>query len=570
MAAVAQPPVAQNEVVPAVVKPNPGQVRRFVRQQVPQEILDDPALRAAMDVLPRNYNFEIHKTVWRVKQAGARRVALQFPEGLLMYACTIADILETFAGVEECMVLGDVTYGACCVDDFSAAALGADFLVHYGHSCLVPVDVTAMPCLYVFVDIGIDLETLVSAIQHNFSPSQSMVLAGTIQFAAAIQQAKAALGATFPSLKVPQAKPLSPGEVLGCTAPVLPPGSADVIVFVADGRFHLEAIMIANPTVPAFRYDPYACTLTREIYDQGGMRRARRKAVQQAQAARNWGVVLGTLGRQGNPRILDHVSERLAARGRHFTIFLVSELSPSKAAAVGGSVEAWVQIACPRLSIDWGEAFPKPLLTPYELEVALGFVEPWWQKPGLSNAAPPAAAAAPAGAPGVPGRDARPAAGVGAPELDARPDAGGRSGASDGCLWELCPACGGSLASLSMAGKEGEGQGRQDGKTEGGRRRKEEKEREREGWSAGEGVSAREGFSAREGGSEKEGEREGEEEEGEKVREAGAAEEEEDEEALTPYPMDYYAKEGGVWNSVYVAKQTRRAAPPQKPLEGGG
>ena len=32
--------------------------------------------------------------------------------------------------------MGDVTYGACCVDDFSAKALGADFMVHYGHSCL--------------------------------------------------------------------------------------------------------------------------------------------------------------------------------------------------------------------------------------------------------------------------------------------------------------------------------------------------------------------------------------------------------------------------------------------------
>ena len=42
------------------------------------------------------------------------------------------------------------------------------------------------------------------------------------------------------------------GEVLGCTAPVVV-GSADAIVFVADGRFHLEAIMIANPDIPAFR-----------------------------------------------------------------------------------------------------------------------------------------------------------------------------------------------------------------------------------------------------------------------------------------------------------------------------
>lgn len=38
------------------------------------------------------------KTVWRIQEASAKRVALQFPEGLLMYACVIADLLETFAG----------------------------------------------------------------------------------------------------------------------------------------------------------------------------------------------------------------------------------------------------------------------------------------------------------------------------------------------------------------------------------------------------------------------------------------------------------------------------------------
>lgn len=36
----------------------------------------------------------------------------------------------------DTIVMGDATYGACCVDDFTARALGADFMVHYGHSCL--------------------------------------------------------------------------------------------------------------------------------------------------------------------------------------------------------------------------------------------------------------------------------------------------------------------------------------------------------------------------------------------------------------------------------------------------
>ena len=89
--------------------------------------------------LPSNYNFEIHKSIWRVRNAGAKCVALQFPEGLLLYACVIADILEAFTDAEM-LIMGDVTYGACCVDDFTARSLGADFMIHYGHSCLVPID----------------------------------------------------------------------------------------------------------------------------------------------------------------------------------------------------------------------------------------------------------------------------------------------------------------------------------------------------------------------------------------------------------------------------------------------
>jgi hypothetical protein len=36
------------------------------------------------------------------------------------------------------VIMGDITYGACCVDDYTAVALGCDMLVHYGHSCLGP------------------------------------------------------------------------------------------------------------------------------------------------------------------------------------------------------------------------------------------------------------------------------------------------------------------------------------------------------------------------------------------------------------------------------------------------
>ncbi|XP_078445689.1 diphthamide synthesis DPH2 family protein [Wolffia australiana] len=380
-ATAAQPPPPAAAAVAA--KPPP---RRFVKSAIPDSILNDAALNAAISLLPPNYNLEVHKCVHRVRSSSARRVALQFPDGLLIYALPLADILRAFAGAADVLVLAEPTYGACCVDDLAAATLRADLLIHYGHSCLVPVTAARLPTLYVHVDIRVDVARLIAAVATNFAPARTprLVLAGTVQFNPAVHAAAAALSRTHRfDVVVPQAKPLSAGEVLGCTAPKVKVDGGDgeaVLVFVADGRFHLEAIMIANPKLKAFRYDPYLGVLFREEYDHGGMKAARRRAVEVARAARRWGVVLGTLGRQGSCKVLERVVGKMEEKGMEYTVVLVSELSPARLALFGESVDAWVQIACPRLSIDWGEAFNKPLLTTFELEIALGCVPGWWEK----------------------------------------------------------------------------------------------------------------------------------------------------------------------------------------------
>jgi hypothetical protein len=69
----------QQQVVPhphaTSTTPAPPQPSAALRaRQVPESITGNPALAAAMSVLPANYNFEIHKTVWRIQQAGAMQV----------------------------------------------------------------------------------------------------------------------------------------------------------------------------------------------------------------------------------------------------------------------------------------------------------------------------------------------------------------------------------------------------------------------------------------------------------------------------------------------------------------
>ena len=69
-----------------------------VANQVPEEILQDAKLNAAIKQLPSNYSFEIHKTIHHIRKHNSKMVALQMPEGLQMFACTIADIIERCAG----------------------------------------------------------------------------------------------------------------------------------------------------------------------------------------------------------------------------------------------------------------------------------------------------------------------------------------------------------------------------------------------------------------------------------------------------------------------------------------
>ncbi|KAF2203870.1 diphthamide biosynthesis protein 1 [Delitschia confertaspora ATCC 74209] len=365
-----------------------AQPRRSARalNNIPADILEDPDINDAIALLPPNYNFEIHKCIHRIRTSGAKSIALQFPEGLLLFATTISDILTRFCPGTTTLIMGDVTYGACCIDDFTARALGCDLLIHYAHSCLIPVAVTKISTLYIFVSISIDTTHLLNTITQNFPTGKTIALVGTIQFNATIHGIVPTLRREGYNPLVPQIAPLSKGEILGCTSPSMPISAdtlaskdmiPDLLLYLGDGRFHLESAMIANPSLPAYRYDPYSRRLTRETYEHDSLYTLRRTAILTARKAKTWGIILGSLGRQGNPHTLTLIEEHLKKQGLKSVNLLLSEIFPGKLAMMA-DVDAWVQIACPRLSIDWGYAFPKPLLSPYEALVALGVRDAPW------------------------------------------------------------------------------------------------------------------------------------------------------------------------------------------------
>ena len=150
---------------------------------------------------------------------------------------------------------------------------------------------------------------------------------GSIQFNTAVFLAKSALTERgYINVSVPQAKPRSKGEVLGCTSPVLKYEVKPDCIFVCDGRFHMEAAMIANEELTFFQYNPYNKQFSLEQYDCDLMKKMRLEVINKAKSSKKVGIVFGILGRQGNKDVLENIQKVLEKAGRSSIVILLSEL----------------------------------------------------------------------------------------------------------------------------------------------------------------------------------------------------------------------------------------------------
>lgn len=277
---------------------------------------------------------------------------LQFPEGLLHYACMIADILKNFTGCEF-VISGDVTYGACCIDDFTAQAVGAEFIIHYGTLEIISSQLSGTDKrdedegVVCFRGHSDRYGPFHSELRDKFRGTESyktvlanslrIYLLSTIQFNASVFKAKETLEMKGFKILVPQEKPRCAGEVtppllfktLGCTSPVLDLKTSDTVLYLCDGRFHMEGVMIANPSHVYYQYNPYTKLMTVERYDFDLMIKVRSEELSRCQIRPDTtvGVVMGVLGRQGSTHIVDRIISELKAKNVKFVTLLVSELS---------------------------------------------------------------------------------------------------------------------------------------------------------------------------------------------------------------------------------------------------
>ena len=294
-----------------------------------------------------------------LKKKGARRVALQFPEGLKRQSATVAAALKD-AGFEV-ILSGDPCYGAC---DLALDTLTcADVLVHFGHA---PVDdhpeVIFEPC-----PMDFDIAVLENALPHL--KEETVGLVTTVQHVHLIPAMERFLQSKGISCSVAEGGGRTPnrGQVLGCSFTAAKATGAEEILFVGTGLFHPIGIALAT-RARVIALDPLTGT-AQEVSGDALMRR-RFTVMEKARGAKSVGIIVST--KSGQQRM--DLARRLASLSPVAVIVTMREVNPDELLNLGFA--CYVNTACPRLAYDDQVRFPVPVLSPQEFEILCG-VRTW-------------------------------------------------------------------------------------------------------------------------------------------------------------------------------------------------
>jgi diphthamide biosynthesis protein 2 len=355
--------------------------------------------------------YEIERTAREVREGGWKRIALQFPDHMLCDAPRVFDFLlkeldrlpvskNTGENVENLtkeiqeldvakqeskkgrvrerlFILADTSYGACCVDEIAAEHVDADVVVHYGRSCLSPT--ARLPVIYVFTTHKLPLDPLMRAFEETFPKKDTkIVLMADITYLDHLPQALERIKSLgYENVFAP--------TIIHDPSSLLP--NRTVPPQVASGEdslnsyqlFHISdpppsllltlssrvASMYIYPTAPSTTLSPRAL--------EAQTSRLLRRRYATLTSLNTWpifGILINTLSVKNYLPTISVIQAQIAAAGKKSYTFVVGKVNAAKVANFS-EIGGWVVIGCWESSLIESTDFYRPIITPFELKLAL-------------------------------------------------------------------------------------------------------------------------------------------------------------------------------------------------------
>lgn len=366
--------------------------------------------------------YEIERTLAEIRQSRWKRIALQFPDDMLPDAprvfqlvtrrlqepansgddgeCNVTrapnDMSETTTLTEKTAhftlddnqsqddfqrkfyILGDTSYGSCCVDEVAAEHVDADAVVHYGRACLSPT--SRLPVIYVFTHRNLPIDPLVQAFKNTYSDlTAKIIIAADVTYSDHVQEVHDRLvqegytnlfaaqivhnpASGIPNRTVPDSVTENP-DTLSEWALFHISDPPTALLLTLSSKVATIHIYPTNEADPQRELNTLQASTTATLRRRYGM-------LVSLSTAPIFGILVNTLSVKNYLHIVDHVRKMIAAAGKKSYLFVVGKLNAAKVANFS-EIDGWIVIGCWESSLVDSKDFWKPVITPFELELAL-------------------------------------------------------------------------------------------------------------------------------------------------------------------------------------------------------
>mmetsp|Transcript_29778 Transcript_29778/g.72119 ORF Transcript_29778/g.72119 Transcript_29778/m.72119 type:complete len:567 (+) Transcript_29778:133-1833(+) len=365
------------------------------------------------------------------RQTGLLKIGIQFPDSMLHNSPEVVWMVEkrvndTLRDTDRnceisvfCFVLGDTTSNDCCADEVAAHHLDADVLVHYGHACLSATSGN-IPVLYSFgrSDINVAkaverLEEALSSSDNDNKPMKFLILY-QVEYHHAISDLTSQWSARHKddsefqvvAGKIPTIRNKSFSSSLTLAGLELPQLSWDdladyTVVFILENveentstsRQHkvyinamLQLLSRGDTEDRYWIYSPPAnslCTQPKSLTALQRQLKRRFFLTTKARDANVFGILVSNLGQRNLVEVVKSLQRLVQDAGKTAYSFAVGKINPAKLANFA-DIEVFCLVSCQEHALldstTEREDYATPVITPMELEIALGKLN-WAEQP---------------------------------------------------------------------------------------------------------------------------------------------------------------------------------------------
>lgn len=371
--------------------------------------------------------YEIKRTISEIRAGQWKRIALQFPDDMLVDAPRVFERLrdglkheraaraaaaaaasedeKTEEKEEKLCILGDTSYGSCCVDEVAAEHTDADVVVHYGRACLSPT--ARLPVIYVFTAKSLHLDAVVASFKETYPPSsraeEKVCLMADIPYSHHLDELYRRLteeegyGHIFKTSIIHDPASLIPNR----TTPVTTTGggegggsdeAAATAALKEYSIFHISEpptslLLILSSRIKSLHIFPTTTASSSSSSSSSTsppppthlasttttpLLRRRYALITRLSTIPIFGILINTLSVSHYLQALQHCQHLIHASGKKSYTFVVGKINAAKLANFA-EIGGWVVIGCWESSLleNGSKEFFRPVITPWELEVAL-------------------------------------------------------------------------------------------------------------------------------------------------------------------------------------------------------